>query len=103
MKRLCGGLTLVDMGNILPSKLPSYLVRLQVAYSKKGVDLGEIIAHSRYLCIEDTAYDNWNGGMYGHDVALFLPLDQLGKIDVDDQDKVANELKDKLNKCGQGV
>ena len=87
----------------LPSKLPKYLVRLQVAYSRKGHDLGEIISHCRYLCVEDTAYDNWNGGMYGHDVVLFLPLDQLGKIDVDEQEEVAKELSEKLNKCAQGI
>jgi hypothetical protein len=91
------------MGNLLPSKLPQYLVRLQVAYSAKGNYLGEIIAHCRYLCIEDTAYDNWNGGMSGHDVVLFLPLEQLGRIDVDEQEQVAKELNEKLNKCAQAI
>lgn len=91
------------MGNLLPSKLPQYLVRLQVSYSAKGHDLGEIIAQCRYLCVEDTVYDNWNGGMYGHDVALFVPLAQLAKIDVDEQEDVAKELKEKLNKCAQGI
>lgn len=91
------------MGNVLPTKLPLYLVRLQIGYARKKSYLGEIIAHCHYTCIEDTAYDNWNGGMYGHDVVLFLPLDQIAKIDVDDQSEVASEIKDKLNKCAQGI
>ena len=90
------------MPNFLPPKLPQYLVRLQTAYSRKGDPLGEILAHSHYLCVEDTYYDNWNGGQWYHDVVLFLPLDQLGKIDIDDMEEVAENIKDKLNKCAVG-
>src|SRR5688500_8668974 len=91
------------MANVLPGKLPQYLVRLQVAFSQKGDTLGEIIAHARYLCVEDVTYDNWNGGMSGHDVVLYLPLGQLGRIDIDEQDQIAQALTEKLNKCRQGI
>lgn len=90
------------MPNHLPTKVPQYLVRLQTAYAQKGDPLGEIIAHSHYLCIEDTHYDSWNGGQYYHDVVLFLPLDQLGRIDIDDMEEVADSVRDKLNKCAAG-
>lgn len=93
----------MPMSHVLPSKLPQYLIRIQMAYSAKGNQLGEVLAHSRYLCVEDAAYDNWNGGMSGHDVIFFLPLDQLGKIDIDDQLEITNELKNKLNSCAQGI
>ena len=87
------------MPNLLPSKVPQYLVRLQTAYDLKGDPLGEIIVQSHYLCIEATHYDNWDGGQWFHDVVLFLPLDQLGKIDIDDMEDVAAAIRDKLNKC----
>jgi hypothetical protein len=90
------------MTNLLPAKVPQYLVRLQTAYSNKRDPLGEILAHSRYLCVEDTHYDNWNGGQWFHDVVLFLPLDQLGKIDIDDMEEVSEGIRDKLNKCATG-
>jgi hypothetical protein len=91
------------MANVLPGKLPQYLVRLQAAFAQRSDPLAEVIAHARYLCIEDTAYDNWNGGTSGHDVALFLPLDQLGKIDIDEQDQIARDFAEKLNKCARGI
>lgn len=37
-------------------------------------DLRDVIAGFRYCVREDAAYDNWNGGMSGHDVVFFLPL-----------------------------
>lgn len=87
------------MATVLSSKLPQYLVRLQTAYSAKGDMLGEIIAHSHYLLVEDTHYDSWNGGQYFHDVVLFLPLEQLGRIDIDDLEEIAEAIAGKLNKC----
>lgn len=91
------------MSHVLPTKLPQYLVRLQGAYSAKRNPLGDLIAHCRYLCVEETAYDNWNGGMDGHDVALFVPLEQLARIDIDDHADVCSELTQKLNKCATGI
>jgi hypothetical protein len=41
--------------------------------------------------------------MWGHDVAFFVPLDHLGKIDIDEQDDIAEEVKTKLNKCAHGI
>ena len=88
----------------LTEKLPQYLVRLQVAFDRKGQsDLSEIIASCHYLVREEDSYDNWNGGQWGHAVVLFLPLDQLAKIDIEDQDDVASDIRDRLNKMCKAI
>lgn len=92
------------MPYVLPEKLPGYLVRLQVAFDKKGkTDLGEIIATCHYFVREEDSYDNWNGGQWGHAVILFLPLEQLAKIDIEDQEDVANDIRERLNKMCKAI
>ena len=88
----------------LPSKVPVYLRRLQIEYA--GDDkplLAEILGVARILVIEETDYDNWNGGTYGHDVKFFLPMEILGKIKVREQDAVAEEIRSDLNVCANTV
>lgn len=92
------------MTNVLPIKLPQYLVRLHMTYDKRGKkDLRDVIAASRYYVREDAAYDNWNGGMSGHDVVFFLPLHELAKIDVEQQSEIASGVKDLLQKMGEAI
>jgi hypothetical protein len=62
-----------------------------------------MIAACRYYVDEAVAHDNWNGGMDGHDVVLFLPLDQLAKVDPEDQAEVASGVKDLLSKLANGI
>jgi hypothetical protein len=92
------------MSNVLPIKLPQYLVRLHMTYEKRGeTDLRDVIASSRYYVREDATYDNWNGGISGHDVVFFLPLHELAKIDVERQSDIAGGIKDLLQKMGEGI
>jgi hypothetical protein len=42
--------------------------------------LREILTSARIAVKEETSYDNWNGGTYGHDVILFLPPETMAKI-----------------------
>ena len=92
------------MSYVLTEKLPQYLVRLQVAFDKKGqTDLSEIIATCHYLVREEDHYDNWNGGQWGHAVVLFLPLDQLAKIDIEDQEDISNDIRERLNKMCKAI
>lgn len=89
---------------ILPSKLPQYLVRLHVTYEKRGErDMRDVIAASRYFVREEAAYDNWNGGMWGHDIVFFLPLHELAKIDVEQQSEVATSIRELLNKMADTI
>ena len=79
-------------------------MRLHATYSRTGKQfLGEIISVSRFVVIEDTDYDNWNGGVHGHDLKLFLPLDVLGQIELDDVSEVASALQQDLNKLTTSI
>ena len=53
--------------------------------------------------VEETDYDNWDGGTYGHDVQLFLPMEELSKVGINDIDSVAQRIRDDLNKIGESV
>lgn len=92
------------MSHVLPSKLPQFLVRLHMTYEKRGErDLRDVIAASRYYVREEAAYDNWNGGMLGHEVVFFLPLHELAKIDVEYQPDITTGIKDLLNKMADAI
>lgn len=88
----------------LPSKIVIYLKRLQVEYARSGNSLlSEIISSARVFVREEAAYDNWNGGIDGHDVLFFLPVSVLGKIALDQQDDYSKTISGDLNKCTQSV
>jgi hypothetical protein len=84
----------------LPSKISNYLKRLQLEYSRTDhTRLLEIIANARVEVIEETSYDNWNGGTYGHDVILYLPPEVIGEFSLDWQKQLGDEICQDLNKC----
>lgn len=88
----------------LPSKLGSYLRRLEIEYRRSGSELPhEIITSARYFIREGVAYDNWNGGIHGHDLVLFLPETIIEKISLADQETIANQIKEDLQICAKGI
>lgn len=88
----------------LPSRVNSYLRRLRNEYEKSArPTLSEIINSARILVIEETDYDNWNGGTYGHDVKFFLTESTLAKIMVREQSAIAEEIRSDLNACAEAV
>jgi len=88
----------------LPSKLPNYLRRLELEYARTGnAALREVITSARWMVIEETAYDNWNGGTYGHDVKLFLPKETMARIGFDQQKAICEALRGDLNNCASSV
>ncbi len=89
------------MSRYLPPKLPTYLLRLELEYGRKNRSLlRDLIYACKYAVEEDVEYDNWNGGTHGHEVKFFLPLDQLGQIDIDDLGDVSKQICQDLNKLG---
>lgn len=81
-----------------------YLRRLNAEYVASGrTVLAKILEAARILTIEATEHDNWNGGVDGHDVRLFVPLDVLGTIKVQKQRGVSEELLKDLNACADAV
>lgn len=89
----------------LPSKLPSYLRRLAAEYANdphKKLEL-EIVTTCRARVETETEYDNWNGGTYGHDVWLYLPLELLGRIGLRNLGETRQALLDDLKLLSQSV
>jgi hypothetical protein len=88
----------------LPSKIGNYFRRLELEYARSNrATLREVITAARVTVIEETAYDNWNGGTYGHDVILFLPTEIIRQIGFDEQEVICAELCKGLNNCARSV
>lgn len=88
----------------LPSKISSYLQRLDLEYARSGRSLfREMIKNARVAINEATEYDNWNGGTYGHDVIFFLPPEILSKIPLDKQKEICAQLREDLAVCSESV
>ena len=65
--------------------------------------LRNLIGNSHAHVVEETSYDNLNGGTYGHDVQLFLPMEELSKVDINDIDRVTQRISEDLNKVSASV
>jgi hypothetical protein len=91
--------------HFLPSKLPSYLRRLAAEYAndpQRKLEL-EVVSTCRARVEAETEYDNWNGGTYGHDVWLYLPLELLGRIGLRNLNETRQALLDDLKLLSQSV
>jgi hypothetical protein len=91
--------------HFLPGKLTSYLRRLAAEYeadSSKVIER-DIIA-TCYVRVEpETEHDNWNGGTYGHDVWLYLPLPVLGRVGLKNLAPMRQALLEDLKLLTQSV
>jgi TIR domain len=59
---------------VLPQKLEKIFASLAIYYGKGGkTDLQRLLINSKYSVREETSYDNWNGGTYGHTVDFQVP------------------------------
>ena len=88
----------------IPRRLPTYRRQLHAYYSSSGDNLlRDLIGNSHAYVVEKTNYDNWNGGTYGHDVQLFLPMEELSKVDINDIDRVTQRICEDLNKVSTNV
>ena len=93
------------MGNFrLPGKLPTYRHLLHAQYTRDGKRLlRDVIGLSRAFVDEGTVHDNWNGGTFGHDVQLFLPIEELARIDINSINDVKRNIEEDLKKLSDGV
>lgn len=84
----------------LPSKVNSCLRRLLVEYRQSGEhELLEIISASKVYVNVSVAFDDWNGGMDGHDIKLFLPESIIHKIPLKNQEKITSRILDDIRTC----
>lgn len=88
----------------LPSRLPTYRLRLYHHYSRSGERLlRDVIRRSYVDVVEGTVSDRWNGGTYGHDVHFYLPIEELTKVNIDDIEAFTARIREDLNKvCDRG-
>lgn len=84
--------------------MPLYLKRLRTEYANGGeAVLAEVLDHARVEVQEGVDYDNWNGGIHGHNVLLHLPAEILGKVPLQKQDAITNRLRDDLKLASSSV
>lgn len=84
----------------LPSKVNSYLRRLIAEYRlSEEHELLEIVSASKVYVNISAAFDEWNGGMDGHDVKLFLPEGVIKKISLKNQEKITSRILDDIRIC----
>jgi hypothetical protein len=69
----------------LPGRVPSYLRRLDVQYASTAPPYQEIVSNSRIRVIEEAVYNGIDGDQSGHNIILYVPVEILGKTDVDMQ------------------
>ena len=90
--------------HFLPSKVLTYLRRVELEFERaKKTLLLQIVRSCRVYVREETDYDNWNGGTYGHDAILFLPEEVMQKVSLATQEPLQEEIRTALNECGKGV
>lgn len=64
--------------NQLPKNIDRLLGLLSKVYGQDGErHLQELLVNAKVRIVEETDYDNWNGGQWGHDVYLEIPEDIL--------------------------
>lgn len=84
---------------LIPKIIPA-LRRLRLHYqNKEEHGLVSLIEASNIYIEPETAYDNWNGGIDGHDVFLFVPFEMMGLLDLDNEDAIFQRIKEDLGKA----
>ncbi|MBX3545580.1 toll/interleukin-1 receptor domain-containing protein [Chelatococcus sp.] len=92
------------MPYILPSKLHGYLGRLRNLYERQGKRKeSDLISACSFSVEEGVDHDNWDGGTDGHAVDLYLPLDLMDGVDLDQQDAIQKAICQDLNKCADAI
>lgn len=89
---------------LLPIKLFGHLRRLLLTYEEQGEAKLHWILQRAYIFVrEETEHDNWDGGIDGHDVVVFLDVSDLSRIALEEQEGISDRLKDDLNKSTFGI
>jgi hypothetical protein len=94
----------LSVKHYLPSKIGSYFKRLNLEYERANQFLlHEVVNTAFVIVIEETFYDRWDGGTWGHDIKLFLPPEIIRQIGLDEQKRIAQKLLIDLNDCANSV
>ena len=84
----------------IPKKINLYLRRLKIEYARAGeAILSSVLDRARVVVEVAVDYDNWNGGVYGHNVHFYLPAEELGKVPLQKQGDFTDRLKADLKQA----
>lgn len=90
------------MEYVLPRKVPNYIARLHQQYQRNGDAVERnLLANARATVVEHTD-EGWNNEI-GHDVWMFLSLDDLERVGIDEQANLAQSICTDLNKLGSSI
>ena len=82
----------------LPQQMERWLAMLSKVYRQSGrSDLQAIVVNAKIRVEEQTSYDNWNGGTYGHSVYLTVP-ESVFPVAIDDVRAAEETLCQDLNR-----
>lgn len=89
----------------MPKKIPSYMRRLEIMYrGDKQSIYHQIICSASVYVREEVSYDNWDGGIAGHALILFVEEDILQKISsFEVQKKICEKLENDFKECSQSL
>lgn len=88
----------------IPDKIERYTKRVAAEYKRKGDEgLASVLERSIVDVRVETAYDNWDGGVDGHDVIFQVPDDLMIHIPLDRQQDIQNRITRDLNTASSSV
>lgn len=86
------------MAYSFPSRLPGLLKLIVARYRfEKSESVAALVEAGRWGVDLGVVTDNWNGGEYGHDVIVYLPLELLATISTESRSNLCKRLKEDLN------
>jgi len=87
-----------------PSKLPKFIKRLVHEYKRNDMaEIAPVLSESNCEMRLETSYDNWDGGVWGHDVVFLMPPRLMGLIPLDKQSEIQARIAQDLNKASSSL
>lgn len=89
----------------IPNKISSYIRKLEVFYrSEKDEIYHEIICDCKIYVKECTSYDEWDGGVDGHSIILFIDENIFLKTSsIKKQKDICDKIRNDLVECSRHV
>lgn len=83
--------------SILAGKTPKYLRQLAIVYEKAWETYKrDVITQGKWFVRQNTHWDGYDGGMDGHTVVLFAPLETVASIKPSKQSEIARQIHSDL-------
>lgn len=85
-------------GYTFPGRLLGLLRQMAARYRyERNEALASLVETARWGLDLGVTVDNWNGGQYGHEVILYLPLEALVPLDTASRSVLCDRIKEDLN------